>query len=256
MERTVQKLADKVIIVTGGGKGIGAAFTEALAGAGAKVVIADIADGTAVAQKIGQAGGTASYIRTDVSARASVEELVAATLERHGRIDGLVNNAALFATLTKKPFTEIDEAEWDKVMAVNVRGPFLCAKAVAPIMTAQKSGKIVSIASGTVFKGVPGLLHYVASKGAVVAMTRCLARELGPHNIGVNAIAPGLTLSEGLMENTEWQKEGSAGTVATRAFKRDQMPADLIGAMLFFCSNDSDFVTGQTLVVDGGAVMR
>jgi NAD(P)-dependent dehydrogenase (short-subunit alcohol dehydrogenase family) len=208
----VQKLAGKVIIVTGGAKGIGAAF--------------------------------------------SVAELLAATMERFGRIDGLVNNAAVFATLNKKPFTEIDEAEWDKVMAVNVRGPFLCAKAVAPIMVAQKSGKIVNIASGTVFKGVPGLLHYVASKGAVVAMTRCLARELGSANVGVNAIAPGLTLSEGLVANESWQAEGSQATVATRAFRRDQMPADLVGALLFLCSSDSDFVTGQTLVVDGGAVMR
>jgi NAD(P)-dependent dehydrogenase (short-subunit alcohol dehydrogenase family) len=249
----VQKLAGKVIIVTGGAKGIGAAFSEALAGAGAQVVIADIVDGAPLVAKL---GGAATYTRTDVASQASVGELVTATMERFGRIDGLVNNAAVFATLNKKPFTEIDEAEWDKVMAVNVRGPFLCAKAVAPIMVAQKSGKIVNIASGTVFKGVPGLLHYVASKGAVVAMTRCLARELGSANVGVNAIAPGLTLSEGLVANESWQAEGSQATVATRAFRRDQVPADLVGALLFLCSSDSDFVTGQTLVVDGGAVMR
>lgn len=250
----MKRLQDKVVVVTGGARGIGAVFAEALAEAGARVAIADVADGAALAARIGD--GRAIYVRTDVGSKESVEALAKETVERFGRIDVLVNNAAIFASLEKKPFTDIDEAEWDSVMAVNVRGPFQCAKAVAPLMIRQGSGKILNIASGTVFKGAAGMLHYVASKGAVVAMTRCLARELGSHNICVNAIAPGLTMSDSVAGNPTWSGEAAQATVASRAIRRDQAPADLIGALLFFASNESDFVTGQTLVVDGGAVMK
>ena len=196
------------------------------------------------------------YRRADVTSKSSVEAMVTDTIREFGSVDILVNNAALFADLSKKPFQEIGTDEWDRVMAVNVRGPFECAKAVAPAMMERKSGKIVNIASGTVFKGFLNMMHYVTSKGAVVAMTRCLARERGPHNICVNAIAPGLTMSEAVAGNPEWTGEANAGTVASRAIQRDQTPVDLLGTLIYLCSEDSNFVTGQTIAVDGGSVMR
>ncbi len=250
------RLSDKVAIVTGGGRGIGAAFCEALASAGAKVVVADVIDGNAVAQRIAGAGGRAIYRKVDVTSQASVESLVADTIHDFGQIDVLVNNAALFAGLAKKPFQDIDTEEWDRVMAVNVRGSFQCAKAVAPSMIERQQGKIINVASGTVFKGFANMLHYVASKGAVVAMTRSLARELGAHNVCVNAVAPGLTMSEAVVTDPEWTGAANAGTISSRAIKRDQVPADLLGTLIYLASNDSDFVTGQTIVVDGGSVMR
>jgi NAD(P)-dependent dehydrogenase (short-subunit alcohol dehydrogenase family) len=249
-------LAGKVAIVTGAARGIGAEFATALAAAGAKVVVADVLDGSAVVGRIGAAGGEAIFCGTDVTAAPSVAAMVAATLGSFGTVDVLVNNAGIFADLAKKPFTEIDDTEWDRVMTVNVRGTFACAKAVAPAMIGQGRGKIVNIASGTVFKGFSGALHYVASKGAVVAMTRCLARELGAHNICVNAIAPGLTMSEAVADNPEWGGTAGDATVASRALKRPQQPADIVGTLLYLASDLSDFVTGQTILVDGGSVMR
>jgi NAD(P)-dependent dehydrogenase (short-subunit alcohol dehydrogenase family) len=249
-------LKSKVAIVTGAARGIGAEIAAALAAAGAKVVVADVLDGSAVASRIGAAGGEAIQRVTDVTSAQSVAALVAATLARFGTIDVLVNNAGIFADLAKKPFTAIDDAEWDRVMTVNVRGPFVCAKAFAPTMIAKGRGKIVNIASGTVFKGFAGALHYVSSKGAIVAMTRCLARELGAHNICVNAIAPGLTVSEAVVDNPEWGGAAGEATVASRALKRAQQPADIVGTLIYLASDASDFVTGQTIVVDGGSVMR
>jgi NAD(P)-dependent dehydrogenase (short-subunit alcohol dehydrogenase family) len=155
-----------------------------------------------------------------------------------------------------RSFQDITEEDWDRVMAVNVRGSFQCAKAVAPVMIKNKKGRIVNMASGTVFKGTPNLLHYVTSKGAVVAMTRSLARELGPHSICVNAIAPGLTMSEAVAVNPEWTGEASVATLASRAIRRDQAPADLLSTLIYLCSDESNFVTGQTISVDGGSVMR
>ena len=252
----MERLRQKVAVVTGGARGIGASFCEAMAAAGAKVVVADVLDGGPVVGRIEKAQGKAIYCKTDVTSQDSVKAMVADTLRAFGTIDVLVNNAALFANLHRKPFLEIDGDEWDTVMAVNVRGPFECAKAVAPIMIAKKKGKIVNMASGTVFKGQTGLMHYVSSKGAVVAMTRCLARELGPHNICVNAIAPGLTMSEAVAESPDYTGPNSEATVKSRAFQRAQAPADLIGTLLYLASDDSDFVTGQTIAVDGGSVMR
>jgi len=249
-------LNNKVAIVTGAARGIGAELAQALAAAGARVVVADVLDGSAVVARIGAAGGEAICCRTDVTSAASVAALVADTLARFGTVDVLVNNAGIFADLAKKPFTEIDDTEWDRVMAVNVRGVFACARAVAPVMIAKGGGKIVNIASGTVFKGFAGALHYVASKGAVVAMTRGLARELGPHAICVNAIAPGLTMSEAVVDNPEWGGAAGDATVASRALKRAQVPGDIVGTLLYLASDASDFVTGQTIVVDGGSVMR
>jgi NAD(P)-dependent dehydrogenase (short-subunit alcohol dehydrogenase family) len=249
-------LTGKVAIVTGAARGIGAEFAQALAAAGARVVVADVLDGSAVVSRIGAAGGDAVYCRADVTAAPSIAALVADALARFGTIDVLVNNAGIFADLAKKPFTAIDDAEWDRVMAVNVRGVFACAKAVAPVMIARRRGKIVNIASGTLFKGFAGALHYVSSKGAVVAMTRCLARELGAHDICVNAIAPGLTMSEAVVDNPEWGGAAGDATVASRALKRAERPADIVGTLLYLASDASDFVTGQTIVVDGGSVMR
>jgi NAD(P)-dependent dehydrogenase (short-subunit alcohol dehydrogenase family) len=180
--------------------------------------------------------------------------MVAATLERFGRLDILVNNAALFGNVKRKPFEEIESDEWDRMMAVNVRGSFECTKAVAPTMRSQKYGKIVNIASGTVFKGQTMLLHYVTSKGAIVAMTRSLARELGDDGIRVNTLAPGLVMSENVKNN--WAPGQVQNTVNTRAIKRELTPEDMCGTLVYLCAPESDFVTGQVLVVDGGAVMH
>jgi NAD(P)-dependent dehydrogenase (short-subunit alcohol dehydrogenase family) len=250
------RLNDKVAIVTGGARGIGAAFCEGLAAAGATVVVADVLDGTPVADRIAHTQRRSMYRHADVTSKQSVETLVADTVREFGTVDILVNNAGLFADLAAKPFLDIAEAEWDRVMAVNVRGPFQCAKAVAPVMIERKAGRIVNIASGTAFKGTPNLLHYVTSKGAVVSMTRSLARELGPHSICVNAIAPGLTMSEAVAVHPDWTGKASAAGVAARAIQREQIPADLISTLIYLCSDDSNFVTGQTISVDGGALMR
>ncbi|MDH7794337.1 MULTISPECIES: glucose 1-dehydrogenase [unclassified Beijerinckia] len=250
------RLQDKIIIVTGGARGIGAAFCKTIAAEGAIVIVSDVRDGIGTVQEIETAGGRATFIACDVASAKSTTDLVEEVVKRHGRIDAVVNNAAIFANLKRQKFFEIDEKEWDDVMAVNVRGPFLLCKAVAPIMMRQKSGKIVNIASGTVFKGQTGITHYVASKGAIVALTRCVARELGDYNINVNAIAPGFTMSEGVLANPDMNSGGFNATVNSRAFKREQQPEDLTGTLVFLCSPDSDFMTGQTLVVDGGSVMH
>ena len=249
-------LSGRVAVVTGGARGIGAAIVDALARAGARVAIADVLDGEPLARRLAAEGVDVLYQRTDVASEGDVAALAQATRERLGTADILVNNAAIFSGLTRQPFLKIEAAEWDQVMAVNTRGPFLCAKAFAPGMIDRKRGKIVNVASATVFKGIAGLLHYTSSKGALVAMTRCLARELGAHGICVNAIAPGLTMSEALAANPNWRGPAAEATVKTRAIQREQSPADLVGTLLYLASSDSDFVTGQTIVVDGGAVMR
>jgi NAD(P)-dependent dehydrogenase (short-subunit alcohol dehydrogenase family) len=167
-----------------------------------------------------------------------------------------VNNAAIFAGLALTPFEQIASEEWDRVNAVNVRGVFECCRAAVPAMRRQGGGRIVNIASATVFKGAPMLLHYVASKGAVIALTRALAREVGKDGIGVNCIAPGFTLSDGVRENGDYDEAFRAANAATRAIPRDAVPADMLGALVFLCSAESEFVTGQTIVVDGGSVMH
>jgi NAD(P)-dependent dehydrogenase (short-subunit alcohol dehydrogenase family) len=250
------RLKDKVAIVTGGGRGIGAAFCEGLAAAGAKVVVADLLDGAPVAERICEKQQQAIYVRADVTSKTSIGGLVDKAISEFGMVDILVNNAGLFADLRTKPFQEIDEDEWDRVMAVNVRGTFQCAKAVAPLMMEKKDGRIINIASGTAFKGTGHLLHYVTSKGAVVSMTRSLARELGPYNICVNAIAPGLTMSDAVKTHPDWTGKTAAAGVAARAIQREQVPADLLSTLVYLCSDDSNFVTGQTISVDGGALMR
>lgn len=250
----MNRVKDRIAIVTGAAQGIGAIYAKALAAEGAAVVVSDILDGTSVVAAIEAAGGRALYVKADVSDEASVQALVDKTVETFGRIDILVSNAAVYASLRMKPFTEIDVAEWDKVMAVNVRGAFLCARSVAPVMKANGYGRIVNIASGTVFKGTPNFLHYVTSKGAIVAMTRALARELGEHGICVNTLAPGLVLSEQVLANKEMRDALTAPVLASRAIKRDQHSEDLIGPLLFLTSDDCAFMTGQAMVVDGGSV--
>ena len=250
------ELTGRIAIVTGAAQGIGAAFARGLAAEGAKIVIADVGDGTDVANSIVRANGSAIYVKTDVSSPEQVKAMVDRAMAEFGAVDILVNNAAIFAKLGAKDFMEISSDEFDQVMAINVRGPFECAKAVAPIMAARGGGKIVNIASSTVFKGVPHLLHYVSSKGAVVAMTRCLARELGDKKINVNAIAPGLTMSDGVLGQPDYTPEYIKNNMNGRALKRKQVPDDLVGAMVFLCSSDSDFMTGQTMAVDGGNVMH
>ena len=253
---TQKRLEGRVAIVTGAAQGIGAAYARGLAAAGAKICVSDVLDAKAVAQEINTAGGEAIAVHCDVTDAQSVQAMVAATLKAYGRIDILLNNAGIFATLALKPLTEIDSAEWDKVMAVNVRGIFECIKAVVPQMKQQKYGKIINIASGTVFKGVPMLLHYVASKGAVVAISRAVARELGDDGIRVNTLAPGLVMSEGVLKNPVWRGAVVSNNVASRAIKREALPEDLVGTAIYLSSADSDFVTGQVLVVDGGSVMH
>ena len=252
----MSRLRGKIAIVTGGAKGIGAHYSRALAAHGARVMIADIEDGATLAADIIQQHGpdAAASSVTDVSDETAVKMLVERTVEHFGRIDILVNNAALYAKLHPRNYDEWDIATWDRVMAINVRGPWLMARHVAPVMIAQKSGKIVNIASGAPYKGVPRMLPYVTSKGAIIAFTRALSRELGQHGIAVNSLSPGYILSETGLENTQHVEEERIPVRNSRAFKRDAYPEDLIGALIFLASSDSDFVTGQSLVVDGGAV--
>ena len=250
------RLEGKVALVTGGAKGIGAHYSRALAAEGARVMIADIEDGSGLAEEIAAAHGKDSAVAAvcDVSDETQVQALVAQTLARFRRIDILVNNAALYAKLSPRNFNEWDVATWDKVMAVNTRGPFLMVKHVAPHMMARRSGKIVNIASGAPYKGVPRMLPYVSSKGAIIAFTRALSRELGDYGIAVNSLSPGYILSDTGLENTQHVEEERLPVLNSRAFKRDAHPQDLTGTLVFLASSDSDFITGQSIVVDGGSV--
>ena len=251
------RLSGRTAIVTGGAKGIGRHYSLALAAEGARVMIADIADGSEVAAEIAAKHGANSVVSAvaDVSDEASVKTLVAATMARFGKIDVLVNNAALYAPLQETKCTEIEAELWDKVMAVNLRGPYLMVKHVAPHMTVQGYGKIINIGSGTAFRGIPWMLHYVTTKGGIMAFTRALARELGEHGISVNTLAPGFTLSDTVMsENPGHVQTARDRAIQSRSLRRDEHPQDLLGALVFLASPDSDFITGQTLAVDGGNV--
>jgi NAD(P)-dependent dehydrogenase (short-subunit alcohol dehydrogenase family) len=253
----VAKLEGRVAILTGGAKGIGRHYAKALAAEGARLMIADIAEAAEVAAEIARTHGANSVASsvTDVSDETSVKALVQKTMERFGKIDVLVNNAALFAPLKEQKLTDIDVALWDRVMAINLRGPFLMVKHVAPHMIAQRYGKIINIGSGSVMRGIPWMMHYVTSKGGVQAMTRVMSRELGEHGIRVNTLAPGFTMSDTVVaENPGHVNTARERAVASRALKRDEEPQDLLGALIFLASADSDFVTGQTLAVDGGNV--
>ena len=246
------RLAGKVAIVTGGARHIGAAYCRKLAEEGAAVVIADILDGEPVANEIRAAGGKALALKVDVSKEEDTNRMAAETVKAFGRVDILVNNAAIFIAIQRHPFYEISAEEWDKVSAVNIKGPFLCSKAVFPQMKEQKSGKIINISSSTAYWGTPNFLHYVASKAALIGMTRSLAREVGEFGICVNAIAPGLVEHEG--QNAP--KALTESQLKARSIKRLQTPQDLMGTLVFLCSSDSDFMTGQAIVVDGGSVFH
>jgi NAD(P)-dependent dehydrogenase (short-subunit alcohol dehydrogenase family) len=246
------RLAGKVAIVTGGARHIGAVYCRKLAAEGAAVIIADVLDGDKVVQEITAAGGRAMALKVDVSKQEDTIRMAAETVKTFGRIDILVNNAAIFINIQRQPFYEITAEEWDRVSAVNIKGPFLCAKAVFPQMKEQRSGKIINISSSTAFAGTPLFLHYVASKAALIGMTRSLAREVGEFGICVNAIAPGLVQHEGQTapkEFTEFQ-------LKARSIKRLQTPEDLLGVLVYLASPDSDFVTGQTILVDGGSIFH
>jgi NAD(P)-dependent dehydrogenase (short-subunit alcohol dehydrogenase family) len=250
------RLDGRVALLTGGAKGIGAHYARALAAEGARLMIADIADGKELAEALAREHGANSVANsvTDVSDEGAVKALVAQTMERFGKIDILVNNAALYAPLVEQPISAIDTALWDRVMAVNVRGVFLMTKHVSPHMIAQKYGKIINITSGTVARGIPNFAHYVSSKGAVMAFTRSVSRELGEYHICVNNLAPGFTLSDSVInENPGHLDHSRAPSIVRRALKRDEYPEDLLGALVFLASRDSDFITGQTIAVDGGA---
>jgi len=249
-----ERLAGRVVIVTGGGHGIGKAYALRMANEGARVVIAELdeAAGAAVAAELEQAGHEALAVRTDVSDKASTEHMAAVTMRRFGRIDVLINNAAVFSTvpMSRAPFDQIEVEEWDLMMRVNLKGAWLAVCAVVPHMRAQGQGKIINISSSTALKGSSSRIHYVSSKAGILGFTKTLALELGKDNICVNCVAPGSTLSEQNPDESILQMRNTAA--AAQALKRVQKPDDLTGAVLFFASADSDFVTGQTLVVDGG----
>lgn len=244
-------LDGRVAIVTGAAQGLGRAFAARLTADGARVVVADrnLPKAREVAEEI---DGFA--VEVDVADEASVAAMAAAVTQRYGRIDILVNNASIFSTLQMRPFEEIPVDEWDAVMAVNVKGAFLCARAVLPAMRSAGYGKIVNISSATVLIGRPNYLHYVTSKAAVIGMTRALATELGPYNITVNAVTPGATETE--IPRATVTPQQAERIVAGQAIKRREKPADLVGVVSFLSCSDSDFMTGQTLNVDGGAAFH
>ena len=251
----MEGLKGKVAIVTGAGSGIGKALSSRLARDGASVVIADLARfGEAAAEIAKGTGARTLGLQIDVSSEKDVERMAVETVRAFGRIDILVNNAAVFSTLKLRPFEEIGVEEWRKVMDVNIMGVALCCRACVPHMRKAGGGRIINLASGAPIKGVPLFLHYISSKGAVIAMTRGLARELGKDGITVNSLAPGFTLSENVAKDAAHVQQGERSRV-TRAIPRDETPDDLVGAVSFLASADAAFITGQTLVVDGGSAM-
>jgi len=249
------KLKNKVAIITGAAGGIGAAFAVGYAKEGAKIVIGDVQDGKDTVHAVEKAGSEAIFVKTDVTKQEECDAMANAAVDRFGAIDVLVNNAAIFGDIILRPFTDIPTEEYNKVMQVNVTGPFHCTKAVFPYMK-EKGGKIVNMSSASIFEGVPGMPHYVASKGAMMAFTRCMARELGNFNINVNSIAPGYTHSAGgdrFDRNKELMDVPLEEIqLPMRCLKRAAYPEDLIGTAVFLASDMSDFITGQLIVHDGG----
>lgn len=248
------RLEGKVAIVTGGASGLGRAIALRYASEGAKVVIADLGDAEPVVAEATKAGGDAVASPTDIADEAAVRRLIELAVGRFGTVDILVNNAAVASTLKLTPFEKLTVAEWRHVAEVNMIGTFLCVREVAAIMRAKKSGSIINFASGTAFKGTPGMLHYTATKGAIISMTRVLAQELGSSFVRVNAISPGYILTEGNLGNKAFLDDQADKAIQGRAIKRAGYPADLVGGALFLASDESEFVTGQILAIDGGSV--
>lgn len=246
------RLKDKVAVVTGAGRGLGQMFSIALAKEGAKIVATDVINLENTVKEIETLGGMAKALQADVTNEAETIKLAEDTVKAFGRIDILVNCAAIYYGLRRKPFYEIDPKEWDKVMTVNVKGTWLCVRAVFPYMKQQGKGKIVNLSSETFFTGSHGFVHYVTSKGGVIGLTRALAVELGPYHININALAPGFTDTEASRTIADVTKYDVSRTPLTRL----EQPHDLIGAAIFFASDESDFITGQTLLVDGGRAMH
>ena len=242
------RFAGKSVIITGGGGKIGKAYAMGFAKEGAKVALPDIASADHVVKAIRDMGGMAISMACDVANEESVKAMVRETVNQFGSVDILINNAAYFMSVWKGPFWEMTVEEFDKAMAVNVRGSWLCAKAVAPHMQKQKSGKIINISSNVALTGNPNYIHYVTSKGALIAMTRAMARELGDWNICVNTVSPGFVVTEGRQVDPEYEKIRAQ----QRSVKRSQVEDDLVGTVLFLSSSESDFMTGQLLNVDGG----
>jgi NAD(P)-dependent dehydrogenase (short-subunit alcohol dehydrogenase family) len=242
------QLEGKVAIVTGGAQGIGRAIAEGLAAEGARIVVADLRGAAEAAAAFPDGVG----LTVDVADETAVQRMADDTVAQCGSIDLLVNNAGLYASLAMRPFTEIPLEEWRRVMDVNVASMFMTCRAVVPVMREQGSGAIVNISSGTPFRGVPFLLHYVTSKGAIVAFTRALAKELGKDSIRVNCVAPGFTMSEGVKQHPEVVEKLRAASVSARTIQRDQEPEDVVGAVVYLAGPSAGFVTGQTIVIDGG----
>ncbi len=241
-------LEERVAIVTGAAQGIGRKIAEGLAGEGARVVVADVRAAEPVAQAI---DGLA--VEVDVSDQLACERMAHTAMDAFGQIDILVNNAGIYTSLVPTPFEQLSVEEWKRVFDVNVLGMYLATRAVAPFMRQAGAGRVINLASGTPYKGVPFFLHYVASKGAVIAMTRALAKELGGDNVLVNAVAPGFTMSDGVLSNSVQLEQLQEVSAKARVLVRDQYPEDIVGAVLFFAGEASSFITGQSLVVDGGA---
>ena len=243
-------LSDRTVIITGAGGGLGRAFALGFAAAGARVIAADVDNAAAAAtvDTVTQRGGTAAPVRVDVADEESTVGMAAAAVDTFGGIDVLVNNAALYAGLERRPFDEIAAADWDRVMSVNLRGPWLCAKACADALRSAR-GSIVNVASATVFSGSPLWAHYVASKGGLIALSRVMARELGDDGVRVNTLAPGFTLTDASRELIE---DADTYGVARGAIKRGLHPDDIVGSAVFLASDAAAMITGQTLVIDGG----
>jgi len=249
------RLKDKVAIVTGGAKGLGRAFAVKMAKEGAKVMVVtrkDMDNLRETARQITDLGGEAKFFQADVGKEEDTLSMAEATIKAFGKIDILINNAAVYDGIKRKPFYEIDLAEWDLVMTVNVKGAFLAARAVFPYMKSQGYGKIVNLASEVFFTGSNGFAHYVASKGGIIGLTRALAVELGPQNICINCVAPGFTDTEASRSLADVTKYDTSKT----PLRRMERPEDLTGTVLFLASPESDFITGQTLLVDGGRAMH
>lgn len=249
-------LNGKTIIVTGGARGIGHAIVSHLAGLGAHVVIADSNLDPEAAERLRKQSQQVSEFNVDVTKPTEVQALMDFAAELPGKVHALVNNAGIYTSLKPTAFDQLTVDEFNQVLAVNVTGLFVCCKAVLPVLKSNGGGRIINIASAVAFKGNPLMAHYVASKGAVISLTRALAREVGADEILVNSVAPGLTLTDGVMQNKELSAGVKESSLATRVLKKDMLPNDVAGAVAFFCLPESGFVTGQTLVVDGGAYLH